>query len=582
MRNIIKSIILLSVTLVISANSFGQNKIDPTLEVKRDFDVKLQDVTKSKLNTYIADSLKSFNLNIQYSIFNKPYKDLYEFSPLPSAQIEKPGKQQYPFLYTDLGFNFPTNPHLKIMLSPRLSGNFSLLLFADHDSYLSDLKLMKEDGEKTSMSETKIAGQSMKNKLGAKFGIHWKKGEFLFDFGYKRDFFTYYGMNDGVYPDGVTPEKIKDFRFMRDSLSHQYDNVFSELRIRSVNPDPNSFYYDVSAKISTLNDKPSLMKAIYRDPFKENLLNISAVVGPDFAFHHKFYVGLSFTAANTIGKNEMDRGNIEVYPHYKLNYKILDLEAGIKINHSYSPDKKSTDFYVKTLATVELVQKNLWVYAKLDGGNEFRTYHELIALNPYLAPDIDIKNTNVPLSAQFGLKGQYKDRFAAHIYALYTNYKDNYFFYNTPIGFNSLMRVDYVDQNRFTAGAELSFKSEDIQSGINIKYHNYNQPNTQMPAYNKSPFEINGFARYNWRERIVFSADLLHRAKSPALFVNSLPGTATYVGAFTKIDLEALYSYDKNLSFYVRANNILNSKEQYFLYYRQMGMNFGVGVTLKF
>ena len=121
MRNIIKSIILLSVTLVISANSFGQNKIDPTLEVKRDFDVKLQDVTKSKLNTYIADSLKSFNLNIQYSIFNKPYKDLYEFSPLPSAQIEKPGKQEYPFLYTDLGFNFPTNPHLKIMLSPRLS-----------------------------------------------------------------------------------------------------------------------------------------------------------------------------------------------------------------------------------------------------------------------------------------------------------------------------------------------------------------------------------------------------------------------------------------------------------------------------
>ena len=88
------------------------------------------------------------------------------------------------------------------MLSPRLSNNLSLLLFADHDSYLSELKLMKEDGEKTSMSETKIAGQSMKNKIGAKFGIHWKKGEFLFDFGYKRDFFTYYGMNDGVYPDG--------------------------------------------------------------------------------------------------------------------------------------------------------------------------------------------------------------------------------------------------------------------------------------------------------------------------------------------------------------------------------------------
>jgi len=49
----------------------AQQKIDPTLEVKREFDGKLMEIQKSRLNTSFADSIANFNLSFDYTIFNK-------------------------------------------------------------------------------------------------------------------------------------------------------------------------------------------------------------------------------------------------------------------------------------------------------------------------------------------------------------------------------------------------------------------------------------------------------------------------------------------------------------------------------
>ena len=78
-------IILLGVSSFVNA----QQKIDPLLEVSRDFDGKLLEIHKSKLNTNINDSLTNFNLDFNYSIFKNPYRDMYEFNPLPSHPQEQ-------------------------------------------------------------------------------------------------------------------------------------------------------------------------------------------------------------------------------------------------------------------------------------------------------------------------------------------------------------------------------------------------------------------------------------------------------------------------------------------------------------
>ena len=81
--------VLLAAIMLSSAGKVqAQQKIDPTVEVEKEFDGKMTNIVKGALNSSIPDSLTSFNLNFNYSIFDKPYKDLYEFSTLPSAQLQ--------------------------------------------------------------------------------------------------------------------------------------------------------------------------------------------------------------------------------------------------------------------------------------------------------------------------------------------------------------------------------------------------------------------------------------------------------------------------------------------------------------
>ena len=61
--------------ILLIATSFcakGQNTaIDPTVEVNRDFQGKIMEIAKGKLNTTIADSLNICNIDFNYTFFDK-------------------------------------------------------------------------------------------------------------------------------------------------------------------------------------------------------------------------------------------------------------------------------------------------------------------------------------------------------------------------------------------------------------------------------------------------------------------------------------------------------------------------------
>lgn len=568
------------VAMALSFTGHAQTQIDPTLEVKRDFDAKLANIIKSKIPAKVADSIRSFNLGFEYSIFNKPFKDLYEFSPLPSAQIQKPVKTRNPFIYAKMGLSYPIAPSLEMYIQPNMPQNMRLLILAGHNSFLDDIKMSKENGNMTTRGTNSVYAMNMKNRLGAAYNLNWDTGELNFEFNYKRDLFTYYGFADDDLPAGLDYIKIKDAGFMRDSMSHQYDKLSAKFGIRSVNSKPNSFYYNFGVYVSMINDKPSLPQEWEYEKFKENYVKFSATFGPRFAKYHNLFIGFEYQGANTPGIEKINRESIDIYPHYKFEFKSFDFNLGAKFNYAHTPAKNSWSAFLVADATLEVIKNNLWFKASIDGENNFMTYHKIIEINPWVAPDILMMNTKSPLQISFSALGQSKDRLSYNVFVSYTMYKDAPYFYNSPFGLYNLMRVGYYKQNRFSAGGEVSWKSKDLQSGLRFTYNSYNQPDSPAPAYNKVPVEVSGFARYNWRERIVIGGDFLHRAKSPAMFRTQ--SGESFIGSFTKIDLNGTYVYDRNLSFYVQLNNILNAKEQYFLYYKQIGFNFGAGITLKF
>ena len=79
-------IIIATALTLLAVNAFAQN---PTgrVEVKKDYQTDLPGAKKGLMKIDLSDTLKKFDLNMDYRIQDRQLRDLYSFSPIPSAMI---------------------------------------------------------------------------------------------------------------------------------------------------------------------------------------------------------------------------------------------------------------------------------------------------------------------------------------------------------------------------------------------------------------------------------------------------------------------------------------------------------------
>jgi len=553
---------------------FAQQKIDPTLEVRRDFDAKLLEIQKGKLSTTYSDTVGNFNLNFDYSIFDKPIKDLYEFSPLPSAQIEGTSNLKYPVFYGNIGLNYPLNPHLDLYLQPNLPSSLSLTIYGKHNSFWGKLPLVNVDGGSTVRDPLKVSAPSAQNNIGVDFGYNWKGGELGLNLDYNKDFFSFYGYNQPVY------EETLIYEYMRDTLSHIYDKFSSRFFIRSTNNKPNSFYYSLDFGYGFIGDKGN---------YDENYLSLGGVVGPNFGRYNKFLFSFRYQTSNSLTTTSLDKYNLEIHPYYIFNKNRWIFEIGLRFNKYINPSAETFNIFLKGDVSYELVKNRFWFYGLVDGKNNFQTYQNIMSVNPWITPNIDIQNTVEPIIAKIGFKGQVKDRLSYHIYGGYTQYvkQMNLFYYsNIWLGPRNTFVATYNDMHKFGFGGEFFWKSKDFESGLSFEYNDYTNKDSST-VYNFPPFELRAFARYNWRERLIFGASLHFRSKTPTLFYYSpynsnTSSTNEYISSFTMVNFDVTYALNKKISLYLKLNNILDTNELYYMYYGRPGTGVGLGVIVNY
>ncbi len=594
---VIGVLVLSSVSLPLCA----QQKIDPTLEVRRDFDAYLLEIQKGKIKPAYPDSLGNFNLNFDYSIFDKPIANLYEFSPLPSAQIEHGTKSRYPILYGNFGVNIPLNPHIDIYLQPSLPSNYTLTLYGKHDSFWGDLSRMKiEDGEAL-RSERQTKAPYSKNNIGLNIGHSFAKGEIGLDLGYDRNLFSFYGFNDSTYQNNnvlISPQaRWGTASYLKDTLSHSFDRLGASFFIKSTNKNSNYFYYDLNIKYNYISDKVKYLEMLesapqYYNPYffyEENYVDAKTTLGPVFAKHHKFLIDLEYQAANSINSQKLDRYNVDVYPRYLFNKNKWIFELGLKLGKYVDKSEDAFNVYIRGSLSYEIAKEKLWFYASVDGNNHFRTYSQMMDINPWITPSINIKNTREPLIVRGGFKGEIRERLSYNVWAGFNEYKSYmtmFHFTDNIYGPVNTFLASYKDMNKISAGGELFWKSDAIESGISMIYSNCDNKDGST-VFNIPPFETRAFGRYNWRERIIAGLTVHYRSsgKTLAYFdqydVTDETSSVT-IPAFTVLNLDLTYAYNRNLSFYFKVNNLLNTNDIYYLNYGNPGIGAGLGVVFKF
>ena len=550
---------------LITSSLFAQQKIDPTLEVRRDFDGKLIDITKSKVPTNIDDSISKFNLSFDYTVFNKPVRDLYEFSPLPSAQIEKKGLEKYPVFQANLAASIPFAPYASLYYQPNLPQGLNLLLFGEHSSYFGKIN--------------NIQAPDHLNRGGLKFGFAWDRGEAGIDLEGSNRLATLHGF--GTTPSFFQPESLSR-KYMRDTLSRRFNTFDGGFYVRSTNSSPRAFNYLLSANYIHTDD----LSKINLKEVNENYFKLAADIGPSFGLHHKVMAAIEFENAQSTKNPGFGRYSLTVHPRYIFTQKRWLFEAGVKINKSAEQDKEGFNLYFRGKASIALIPSNLWFYAETDGGTMFRSYQSLLRENNFISQAIDIKNTEIPFSGQIGFKGQVIDRFSYHLFGSYTRYKNEIFYKIADDadwdGMRNIFLANYASMNKFSAGAELSWKSNEFEAGVRALYNHFSRTDS-LPAYNHSPLEIDIHARYNWRGRITAGAELIHKSSMTILTRPTIINTnevAIKTKPYTTLNLSVSYAYNSKISVYLRGSNLFNSKGVWLADYAYRGMNITAGFII--
>ncbi len=531
-------------SLLLSPLLGAQEVINNVVEVNREYEGKLPEIIKSSISTSFSDTLLRFNLNFDYSTFDRPYKDLYEFSPMRSAQIDRNGEVRYPIFYAKLGIAYPWLPQADIYIRPPVGNKFSLLFYFNHNSFWGQLP----DHHKS---------DKMVNRAGMQGGYSWKKGELKLMLDYSNNYYSYL--------DNVS--------------SHSFDDISTGIRVRSTNDVPNSFYYDIELKYKYLNDKSKYEAGAY---IKQQDIEGLGDVGVVIARNHKLLLGFESVTQFSQGSISSTRGYLQLTPKYKFEKNRWRVQGGLSYAYSYQEvGAAQVSDIVKLFPDVsvsfEAARKSLWIYASVDGENKFNSYASLIKINPYLTlSTANITNTAIPIRAKLGFRGVVRDRFSYSLYGSYSQIRDMLYF--SSQGEGPLQYLSSFDNQVVTASFEMTWKTKDFTGEAEFKYHYYTDSDN---LYMHPSFTAKALAIYNLRKRFFFEVNCNYRSAIDA-FSSESPTGKIKIPWFVDLGANITYAMNSKWSFYIEGNNLLNRKIEYIQNYLEPGINFGVGMYLKF
>lgn len=536
--------------------SSGQT-IDPTVEVSGQYDVRLNDIHKPVIPTGITDTLQRFDVSFDYSIFNRPFKDLYEFSPYEAAQLKTIGRQSYPFLYARVGSQFPIMPSAELQVQGVTKGNFYFGLSANHDSFWGQVPSALEDG-------LMLSRDKMKNGAGVNMKYAWNTGEFLLAADYDHSIYNY------EYCKGDNP------------LSYNRLNDVFSLRsnILSANKAENSIYYDFTGEFSSMRNRRTLSQRGDVVAQNESFARFGGYVGTTFD-KHRVYLDMSVAFAFYDEPKNYNTGIVEFSPMYEYKKGRFFGKFGVKFANSFGTNKAdqstttgdgndvsaSSSIFPDIDARLEIVNKSLWFHLKAEGGNDMNDLITMVRKVPFVDPLTALRFGKRPVDASFAIESAIGGRMSINLISTYTLYCNRMVFRPEAVDGGGIA-ADFLDMNTFSLGAEAFWKSEDVTTGAELRY--FSNKSEGERVLELPEFTGKFYFRYDWRERIVASVDLNCRS---ALEHYKVP-------AICDLGLSLTFNVNKHLGLFVKGGNLLNMRNQYVPYYIEPGRNFGAGLTL--
>lgn len=333
--------------------SLAAQTIDPTVEVVRKYDVTIDDMAKPTIPASVDDSIYVFGRNFDYTIFNRPVSNLYDFTPYDALQLKPVAPQRYPFFYARLGCQYPVSPSAELHLQKITHSGLYFSLSGRHNSYFGELP--------SATSDAVINADKMQNDIRADFKYAWTSGEFDLNAGFNYDDFAFGGS------DLIQENSRKAF------------NVSAGLR--SAHKEANSIYYAFKADVRRTDAGYSFAPDT-GSSLGETRLDLRGKVGTTFDIH-RVYINMNIKYASYDKLKDYTIGIVEFSPMYEYDQGIFSGKLGVRFGNHFgilhdgveaASDgnnlKPWSNIFPDIDARLRLVKDYLWLHAKLGGGND--------------------------------------------------------------------------------------------------------------------------------------------------------------------------------------------------------------------
>lgn len=572
-----RNIFVISVFSLIFAASAAAQNLDPTVEVSREYEGKLVEVHKPAFTMAVPDSVTRFALDFDYSVFENPYKGSYEFNPyLLTLKPSVSGSGENSF-YLRAGAGYQLHPTFDLVWSPRLGKqrNLNLDVYALHRSfvgnYLTIAPEFSEDGSavmtrlpKDEAGSHKWYGYDLMSKAGASARADFEK--LAVDFGA-----GYYGLRQ------------KDRVWMSD-----YNALDAKFGISSKPETVESLTFDLDVDYRYGQDR------VEASELRENVLGLELVMGPFDVKGQRLAFGFGGDMALYSGAFSASAGEVHLAPRYVLKKDRLDISAGIKLSKLISNTKKTGMYgskeqyvYPDVHVSYVLLPKSLKVYFKADGGNRLDTYSSLIEDNhhvTHLLQNFNLGYTVERVALTAGFDGRITDKFSYNIRGGYANYA-NVMTYGIAVSQTPSFFLEYVSCQRAFAALDWVFSHRDVRFDGTVMYDHYFDLSPDQ-VLTPAAFHGNAAVEYSWRNRITAGIDCGFSTAVKGGYDVPEPGTdlikvcKVSLPGYADLGLYAEYATARNLSFWLRAGNLLNMTIQRNPLYAEKGVNCTVGICL--
>ena len=575
--------------LLLCGSISAQDIKNTTVSVTRAYEGQLVDVHKPDQKMTVPDSLTSFALDFDYSVFENPYRGAYDFKPYFLDMKPAPDAYTGRKLYLKAGAGWRLRPTLDFVWEPEMKKRLRMSVYASHNSYFGDFRTISPD-----------AGGYLKKDVGSQNGYDSK---------------TVAGVSGRA--DFVRSRLTFDVNYtgihVKDSLAATgFNAAAADFRLKSTMPSRGGIIYDLAMKYRFASQGPGDMQTpswtgmsgTAAKSLNANDVDLSAMVGREFRPGSQFQVAMDLGLSSYSSLFTSSAATAMLTPKYMMNrdkWKLsLGVGFGLKINSDEDVfgyrlnSNRGQIIYPDLYASYEAVPDHMNLYLSVTSGFDRNPYFSQKErnhfYNPYFSGGLApfSFNTVERINAAFGFEGNIRTRFRYDWKFGYSSYDyapmdllvtGTDYASGTPV---YSAAVVYRSFNQFYTELKAQWESKSFSLDAKLRACVSDIDRREILCFAPSALTGNINAAYNWKRRLFFRCTAEMASRRSGWIYNSSEITASkaYIPFWMNLGIEAEYAFTSKLSFWLRGDNLLNMNIQRTPLYNAGGIGATGGIRL--